>query len=386
MVEMSRREGLLAACRGQLPDRLPFFHYWRHSQIGWAERECRNRGMAMCWTRPPYSMRLHGVEVSERQVTAGGRSAWRTTYTTPVGEVYQDEVREPGVGLWHANRSWRDITPWQVSRFIKGPADYPVMQYVVEHTEYLPDDFPILQAMDWLGDEGLVLASLPHSPMQMLMIDWVGSEEGRFFYHYADYPDLVEGLYTALCESRAALDAIAARCPAPIVLCGDNVDGQLVSPPLFRRYFAPVYARQAQALHEAGKLMAVHMDGRVGLLKEEIAATQIDIVEALHPPPMGDLSVAEALAAWPGKTIWVGFPGAIYALGPRATQEYALDLLRECGSGARLAVAMSTEELVSNENLLALTAVLEGARLPLTPERLDGIARTLARGRQGCRQ
>ena len=249
MREMTRRERILAASRGQTPDRLPFFHYWRHSQIGWAERACRNRGMGMSWLRPCYTQRLHGVEVSERQAVVDGRAVARITYATPVGEVYQDEYREAGVGQWHGSRSWRDISPWQTSRLIKGPDDYRVMQYIVEHTEYVADDFPIAQATEWLGEEGVVVAGLPHSPMQTLLIDWIGSEGGRCFYHLADYPDLVEGLYEALCRCREPLDAIAARCPAPVVLCGDNIDGQLVSPPLFRRYFMPVYERQARGLH-----------------------------------------------------------------------------------------------------------------------------------------
>jgi hypothetical protein len=35
---MTYRERILAASRKQAADPLPFFHYWRHSQTGWAER------------------------------------------------------------------------------------------------------------------------------------------------------------------------------------------------------------------------------------------------------------------------------------------------------------------------------------------------------------
>lgn len=374
MAEMTRRERILAASNRKRTDKLPFFHYWRHAQVGWAERECRNRGMGMGWTRPCYVETLHGVDITERRAVVSGRSVVRRTYTTPVGTVYTDEVREPGTGQWHGNRSWKDVTPWQTSRLIKEPEDYKVVQYIVENTEYVADYFPIEQAMDWLGDDGVVLDSLPHSPMQMLMIDWVGSEEGRFFLHHADYPDLVEDLYRALCKSRRALHEIAARSPAPVTLCGDNVDGQLVNPRLFEKYFMPVYEEQAEVLHKHGKLMAVHMDGRVGVLKDLIAKTQIDIVEALHPPPMGDLPIGEALAAWKDKAVWMGFPVAIYALGPEATKKFTLDLLREVVPGERLVIQVSTENLVSNENLLALTSVLEKAALPLMRENIDAIA------------
>lgn len=376
MAAMSRRERIMAASQRQPADRFPFFHYWRHSQIGWAERECRNRGMGICWVRPCYEERIHGVEVVERQIRVAGQSVVQRTFSTPIGQLSLAERREPGVGQWHGQRSWRDVTPWQIERLIKAPEDYRVAKYLVENTEYVADYFPIEQAMDWLGDEGVVLSGLPHSPMQTLMIDWIGSEGGRFFFHHADYPELIEELYEALVESRRPLYEIAARAPAPIVLCGDNVDGVLVAPKLFQRYFAPVYEEQARVLHERGKLMAVHMDGRLKGLKESIGRTPIDIVEAFHPPPMGDLPLAEALKAWPDKAIWIGFPSSIYALGPAATEEYALALLREGIPGERLALAMSTENLVSNENLLALTSVLAEVELPLTADEIEQIGRS----------
>ena len=379
VAEMTRRELALATANGGRADRLPFFHWWRHSQIGGAERECRNRGMGMNWLRPPHVERLHGVDVTERRATVDGRTVIRRTYATPIGSVFEDELREPGTYQWHANRSWRDITPWISSRLIKGPDDYPVVKYIVERTEYVADYFPIEQAMDWLGDDGVVLDALPHSPLQMLLINWVGSEEGRAFYHLADYPDLFEDLYRAICRSREPLYEIAAKSPAPITFWGDNVDGYLVTPKLYERFLLPEYEKQARALRRHGKRFAVHMDGRLASLKDLIARSPIDVVEAFHPIPMGDLPLAEALAAWPDKAIWLGFPGAIYALGSVATREHALDLLREAGSGERLAIAMSTENIVSNENLLALTSVLERATLPLTPDSIERIARETTR-------
>ena len=378
MAEMTRRERIMAATRKQRADKLPFFHYWRHSQWGWAERECRNHGMGLNMERPPYVTKYHDVDVTEQRVSVNGQSVLRRTYATPIGSIHEDERREPGVGLWYSNRSWKSITPWVTSRLIRTPDDYRIMKFVVEHTEYVADYFPIEQAMDWLGEEGVVMDSLPHSPMQMLMINWVGSEGGRIFYHLADYPDLVEDLYQALSKSRDPLYEIAAKSPAPVSMCGDNIDGVLANPKLFQRYFMPEYEKQARVLHQRGKLMAVHMDGRLRVLKDLIGKTPIDIVEAVHPPPMGDLPLAEALSLWPDKVIWAGFPGAVYALGPQETRTFALDFLRDIAPGDRLAIAMNTEGQVSNQNLLALTSVLEKADLPLTPEKVDRIQRSLA--------
>ena len=378
VAEMTQHERIMAATYKKRADKLSFFHWWRHSQIGWAERECRNRGMGMSWLRPSCITRTPGVHTNSTQAVSSGGRVLHQTSSTPVGSVYLDEKREPGVEQWHALRSWRDVSPWQTERLIKGPEDYKVLKYMVENTEYIPYYFPIEQAMDWLGDDGVVMDILPHSPMQMLMIDWIGSEGGRFFIHHAKYPDLVEDLYRAISKSREPLYEIAAKSPAPITLCLDNIDGVLVNPKLFQKYFMPEYEKQAKVLHEHGKLMAVHMDGRVGVLKDLIAKTPIDIVEALHPPPMGDLPIGEALSLWKDKVVWAGFPGSVYTLGPEAVKKHALNLLREVGSGDRLVIELCTETLLSDENLLLLTSILENADLPLTKEKIDRIERSLA--------
>jgi hypothetical protein len=377
MAEMTRRQRILAASHGKRADKLPFFHNWRHMQTGWAERECRNRGMGISWARPSYVTKIHDVDITEQRLIVDSATVHRRTYTTPVGSVYVDEMRDAGTGEWHGMRSWRDVTPWHTSRLIKGPEDYPVVKYIVEHTEYIADYFPIEQAKDWLGDEGVVIDTHPHQPMQMLMIDWVGSEEGRFFIHHARYLDLVEDLCRAIAKSREPMYEIAARSPADIIWCGDNIDGVLVNPRLFEKYFMPEYEKMARICHKHGKLLASHMDGRVGVLKDLIARTPLDIIEALHPPPMGDLSIGEALKSWPDKVIWVGFPANVYSMGPEATRRHTLSLLREVIPGEQLCIEMSTENIVSNENLLMMTSVLENAELPLTPEKIARIEKSL---------
>jgi len=378
MAEMTRRERIMAASRKGHADRLPFLHCWRHSQIGLAERECRNRGMGISWARPCYFQKMHNVECTEKQDTSTGTVEVRRTYSTPVGSVYLDEKREPGVGQWHAQRSWKDVQPWAKSRLLKQPEDYEVVKYMVDNTEYIPDYFPIEQAKEWLGEDGIVMSWITKTPMALLMIEWIGSEEGRFYIHHARYRDKVEELYEAMSKSLEPLYEIAARSPAEIIWIPENLEGYLVNPRLFEKYFMPEYEKCARVLHEHGKLLAAHMDGRLGVLKDLIAKTPIDIIEALHPPPVGDMPISEALSLWREKAIWVGYPGAVYTLGPEAVKKHALELLRSVVPGDRLVIEMSTENLVSNENLLMLTSVLENAELPLTEDKIDRIERSIS--------
>ena len=377
MSEMTRRERILAASRKEMADRLPFFHNWRHSQQGMAERECRNRGMGISWARPGYTMTMHGVEMIETQEVTSGEQTIRRTYRTPVGSISLVEKRATGVEQWHALRSWGDVTPWQTERAVKAPEDYKVLKYMYENLEFKPDYFPLEQAKDWLGEDGVVLDWVPHSGLQLLMIDWVGADGGRFFIHHARYPELVDELYETISKAYEPLWEIAAQSPADVFLLAENIDAILVNPRLFKKYVMPEWGRCTSAMHQKGKLVAVHCDGRMAALKELVPETAIDIIEALHAPPMGDLDIGEALRLWPDKVIWTGFPGSVYALGPQQTKRQALDLLRGVGTGERLAVEMSTENLVSNENLLMLTSVLENAELPLNPDRVEQIERAL---------
>jgi len=378
MAEMTLRERILATLHGECADRLPFFHRWLNCQIGWVERECRNRGMGLAWVRPSHIMTMHNVDVTVIQNASTGMVVQRRIYHTPVGSIYLDEKREPGVGQWRKLQSWRGVTPWQIDRLIKKVEDYDILKYIVEHTEYKPYYFPIEQAKRWLGNDGVVVANIPNSPMQRLMIDWIGIGQGRFYIHYVKYRDKIEELYEAISKSYEPLYEIAAKSPADMVLFGDNIDGVLVNPRLYERYFMPEYEKCARVLHEHGKIMATHMDGRVGVLKDLIAKSPQDVIEALHPPPMGDMPISEALSLWKDKVIWMGYPGSVYALGPEAVKKHSLELLRSVIPGERLCIEMSTENLVSNENLLMLTSILENAELPLTEEGVDRIERSLA--------
>ena len=378
MAGLTRRERILAASNRQMADRLPFFHNWRHSQQGWAERDCRNRGMGLSWARPGHTFTWHGVDVTETYESyTDGAMTLRRTFRTPAGTISLVEKREPGVGQWHGNRSWRDVTPWQTERAIKGPDDYKVLKYMYDNLEIKADYSPLEQAKEWLGDDGVVLDQVVHTGLQLLMIDWVGSEGGRFFVHHARYPDLVEEAYQSISKAYEPLWEIGAASPADVFWLCDNVDAVLVNPRLFKKYFMPEWEKCCTKMHAKKKLVAAHCDGRMAPLKDLIPQTSVDIIEALHVPPMGDMTLGEALAAWPEKVIWTGFPGSVYALGTKETQQQAFGMLRDVGKGDRVCFVMSTENQVSNENLLALTSVLAHATLPLSPAKVDEMEKSL---------
>ena len=182
--------------------------------------------------------------------------------------------------------------------------------------------------MDWLGDEGVVCDSLPHSPMQMLMIDWIGSEEGRCFYHLADYPDLVDDLYRA----RLAVASRSTRSPPSRRRRSSSgattSTASLSRRRLFERYFMPEYEKQAAATSRRGQA-ALRAHGRPARRPEGPDRPERRRHRRGVPPvPDERHATGEALAAWPEEDDLGWVPGGIYALGPEATREYTEDL---CG-------------------------------------------------------
>jgi hypothetical protein len=65
------------------------------------------------------------------------------------------------------------------------------------------------------------------------------------------------------------------------------------------------------------------------------------------------------------------------ALGTEVVRRFLLDLLVSVIPGDRVGIAASTENLVSDEHLLALSSILEKATLPLWKESIDRIEKSL---------
>ena len=94
---------------------------------------------------------------------------------------------------------------------------------------------------------------------------------------------------------------VIAKSPAGIVNGTDNINSEIVSPKLFEKYIISFYNKQAKILRKKDKILEDHMDGKLMYLKDLISKMNLDVVEAFTPPPMGDLSLAEARSAWKRK-------------------------------------------------------------------------------------
>ena len=365
---MTNRERILAVFHGDPVDRIPFMHWDRHFPRGLVEREVRNLGMGLCTRRPCYVESHPNVEVTQKML---GRGTLVRTYHTPLGSL--TEKWKVGVGYGEAwyGRDWKGILPRRIEYLIKKTEDYDIMEFIVEDARYEPYYEAIKDAQRHLGEEGIVITTIGYSPFQKMLIEWIGTK--KFYIDFYKNREIIEKLYNSLAKKQEEIFHVAADSPAEYIGYGDNIDSVLVHPRLFERYYIPMYNRCARIVHARGKILGVHMDGRLKALAQTIAKSEIDVVEAFTPPPMGDLPLDDALSLWKRKVIWMNYPSSVYLSGPEPVKNYLLDLLEMAIPGERLMLAASTEIRVPEECLRVVAEVMREVTLPLSKQKIDNI-------------
>ena len=104
-----------------------------------------------------------------------------------------------------------------------------------------------------------------------------------------------------------------------------------------------------------------------------IADCPVDIIEAFNPEPDGDVSVAEARQAWPGKVLSINFPSSVHLASQARIRRMAIDLLRQAAPGQGFVVGI-TENVPADVLVESLTTIAtslnEFGKCPLDPDAL----------------
>ena len=340
---MTLRERLLTTLRGGQPDRIPWNIYaWLLPNTPEGQALHR-RGLGVMGSARIFRPVYEDVTLSEDYRVVNGRPWMRTRIDTPVGSLSEEATVETGYG-----------SRWIRKYFITSPADYAPAEYFFRHTRFEPD-FELWRHADAaIGDGGITVGEIMPVPIAYLMVSWMGAEglaEGIYVY-----PERFDALIDALEQHYFRQIELAAESPAEVIWFPDNVTGTIISPRLFERYCAPVYARAVPPLRALGKIPIAHYDGANRPLVDVLARTELPVIEAFTPPPMGDLSVAEAKRAWSDKVIWVNFPGHLFWEPAPVIEAYALALLEEGESGGRFVMGC-TEDFPTTEFFKTFDAI-----------------------------
>jgi uroporphyrinogen-III decarboxylase len=213
----------------------------------------------------------------------------------------------------------------------------------------------IREAQRRVGGDGVAMLRIAKSPVQEMLYQMMGLEQ--YAFDFQERRDLFDSLHATMVKRYEELYDLAARSPADILQLGDNIYSDVVGRERFQRYLMPEYAKITARIAGTGKLLAVHMDGNLKSLQEDIADAEFDIVEAMTPPPMGDVSVREARARWRRKALWINFTSSMHIEPPDIIETHTRHLVEEAGTKKGFAVSITEDAPVEAlEKSLAVIA------------------------------
>ena len=361
--EMTPRERVEAVLLGRGADHVPFTVYAGMIPQCQTERRLRNEGV--CIVRGFGVFETQAPDVTERtcHYHENGQLCLRTDIETPCGSLFSIgksvEMNAPG-----------GATTWQVQKLFKGPEDYKALEFMIRNRRYVADYGPFARAQELDGGDAIFRAGVAYEPLQEIIIRLMGLE--TFCIEWAERRDEVLNLYEALREDRRKIYPIVAESPALSANYGGNVTPDVIGPGLFEKYLMPDYEEFSEIMHKHNKLAGTHLDGNNKIVSSIVSRSSLDYIEAFTPPPDCDLSVKEALDAWPDKVLWINFPSSVHLQDAEGIEAATLDILEQSKPGDRLIVGI-TEDVPEHrwrESFSVIAGTLNGyGRLPITWER-----------------
>jgi len=207
-----------------------------------------------------------------------------TTWHTPRGDLRQVQRRCRGDG-----------TSYYVEHLVKTPADLDALAaaFECESCELSPDRMAVLRRRrEMVGDDGLIGAPLPGTPLGMMIRVYAGVETTAFLH--ADASDALRDLFAVMERSHLRQFRLAATADVDVLIGVDDTSTTTQSPAMFETYCVDYTNRIADAVHALGKFYLHHSCGLIRDLLGLYRQTRMDGVHALQVPPMGNVTIREA--------------------------------------------------------------------------------------------
>jgi hypothetical protein len=325
---MTMRDRILAVIQGRPHDQVPFVIYDGLLPVHEVQAHLGRESVGLLrWSAVHRVLHPH-CRFQELDYEVDG-TRWRRTWLhTPAGSLYEERAFEPV----YDSSSIR-------KHYIEQPDDYPIFWSFLDDCKIVPDYGRYDSDQAELGELGLPLVAVERTPYQQLWVQWVGLN--HLGHHLADCPDHVAHT-VALLEKRARrIFEIVRQSPAPFVDFPDNITAPAIGPRRFRQYCVPLYNELADLMAERQVPVYVHMDGNLKPLWQDIAASRILGLDSFAPAPDNDTTVAEAVALWPEKRLWVNFPSSVHLRPAAQVRQEAENILQAAGHTGRLQIQIS---------------------------------------------
>ncbi len=373
VTQMTNRDRMLAAMRGQAPDALPWaprmdLWYISRRERGTLPRRfdglstaeiadvlgvaCHAVRADFTLPRDPRDFSLGGLGIenhsdSPYRVEVDGLAVefdhrddiYRTTIHTPAGDVttileHTAEMKRNG-----------SFIPEVKQRAIRSIDDLEAVAQLFEHLVVVPTPTGYHSFHERIGERGVAVANGPvaASPMHLILHDLMDME--AFFYLYLDDLPALSRLALRMAPFFYAQLDVLALSDAEVVWWGANYDQNVTWPDFFRREIVPWAAAVSDRLHASGKLLLSHADGENDMLLGDLPACRFDVAESVCPAPMTRRTLRELRRGMgPDTTIWGGIPSVALldsSMDNRKFERHLSEMFAELESGKRLILGVS---------------------------------------------
>jgi uroporphyrinogen-III decarboxylase len=365
MHSMTPKERLLSAIRGKPVDRVPWSPcpaYWWEAQPAEFQKQGQLAFLEQLGADPLLRGFGQFSELSHEKCAVDVQRSETKTVTT----------METPVGTLTAVQTYvKDANTWFLTEHpVKTEDDFKTLTHIMEHSHLkITADLAQFESDQKTNGERALTLPLANcftkTPFQSLVEYWVGTEE--LVYALADYPEVVEACLAAMSALSIESVKLSATSSAEGFIFWEDSSTTNISPAFFAKYTAPEINAWGDILHGAGKFLVHHACGHLQRLIPLMAETKIDAIEAISPPPTGNIELADAAKLLPDSIALIGGiePTVLLNSTLEALETYVRALLRQMdGRRYVLANSDSCPPGVSIEKFRRVSSIVKALSAP----------------------
>ena len=180
-----------------------------------------------------------------------------------------------------------------------------------------------------------------------------------------DAPATCRRLLAVFTRMVAAQAQCYAACDPDAILISSAFAGAgFISREMYREFVLPCEKELVGVVRPSGIPVYTHTCGAIGDRLDLMAATEIDGIDTLDPPPLGTVNLAQAKAEFGGRLFFKGNLDAVHEMLQADDETFAQAVLERLktgmpGSGYILSSACSVAPHVQPQRLKTMTALAE---------------------------
>jgi uroporphyrinogen decarboxylase len=243
----------------------------------------------------PVFKRKHRLEYSRKILSrTEERITTHTTITTPAGELWEETIFPIA------------DSPTMVKKLVKDvQEDFPKFKYFYDEiTGY--DAANVEEDRALCGDDGIYTLTVSYPGMHMWSVYFDGSLQSAI-YAYSDYPEIFDEWRELYHNDTIKQAEILIDLKPDILYLGGSGTLTMANPELVRKFALPTIKAVCKMAKEAGILTMLHSCGKsMEFLDMLYNETDLNCINPLEPPPMGDVDLGEIKKRYGNKLCLMG--------------------------------------------------------------------------------